>query len=163
KIDDKKDKVTDLPHFNIEGADKLPPAKTGTGVLAFTNCFQIATRDEPMSVQRGTVGSYGKLHGKRGIFDAPYTGDVYIVDAITNTPGAGGGALTTRKGELIGIVGKELSNELTNTWVNYAVPINAKVEVKLAEGMTKTVSILDVVGEKEKYKPIDPKAKEEKG
>ena len=48
----------------------------------------------------------------------------YIVDAIINNPGAAGGVLTTRKGELIGLIGKELRNTLTDTWVNYAMPIN---------------------------------------
>ena len=37
--------------------------------------------------------------------------------------------MTTRKGDLLGLIGKELRNELTNTWINYAVPIGAKVEV----------------------------------
>lgn len=46
-----------------------------------------------------------------------------MVDAITNNPGAAGGALTTRQGELLGIVGKELRNSLSDTWINYAVPI----------------------------------------
>src|SRR5207302_9429304 len=71
----------------------------------------------------GVIAAYSKLHGRRGIFDAPYSGDVYIIDAITNNPGAGGGALTTRKGELLGVIGKELRNSLSDTWINYAVPI----------------------------------------
>ena len=95
----------------------------GTGILAFSNQFQIATRDEPMSVQRGVIAAYSKLYGRIGIFEAPYTGNVYVIDAITNNPGAGGGVITTRKGELLGIIGKELRNELTDTWINYAVPI----------------------------------------
>jgi serine protease Do len=70
------------------------------------------------------VAAYSKLHGRRGIFDAPYTGDVYLLDAVTNNPGAGGGALTTRKGELLGLIGKELRNSLSDTWINYAVPIH---------------------------------------
>ena len=35
------------------------------------------------------------LHGRRGVFDATFTGDVYFVDAITNNPGAAGGVITT--------------------------------------------------------------------
>jgi serine protease Do len=76
-----------------------------------------------MSVQHGVIETYTKLHGRRGIFDAPYTGNVYVLDAITNNPGAGGGALTSRKGELLGILGKEVRNKLSDTWINYAVPI----------------------------------------
>ncbi len=125
KIGDNKIKVEDLPYFDVVEAAKRPPVEPGTGVLAFSNQFQIATRDEPMSVQRGVVASYSKLYGRLGIFEATYKGDVYVVDAITNNPGAAGGALTTRKGELLGLIGKELRNELTNTWINYAIPINA--------------------------------------
>jgi serine protease Do len=119
----KIDKVDDLPFFDVAQAAKAPFAQPGDWVLAFSNQFQIATRDEPMSVQHGVIEAYSKLHGRRGIFDAPYDGDVYIIDAITNNPGAGGGALTTRKGELLGLIGKELRNSLSDTWINYAVPI----------------------------------------
>ena len=94
-------------------------------------------------------GCYGRI----GIFEAPYTGDVYVIDAITNNPGAAGGVLTTRKGELLGLIGKELRNELTDTWINYAMPIDAKIEVHQADDKTVTVSILDLVEKKEKYKP----------
>jgi serine protease Do len=112
-----------LPYFDVYQASKAPLAKAGDWILAFSNQFQIATRDEPLSVQRGVIAAFSKLHGRRGVFDAPYTGDVYVIDAITNNPGAGGGAITTRKGELIGIIGKELRNTLTDTWINYAVPM----------------------------------------
>jgi serine protease Do len=119
----KIDKAEDLPHFDMTKAVKQPRAQLGDLVLAFSNQFEIATRDEPMSVQHGIIAAYSKLHGKRGIFEAPYSGDVYVIDAITNNPGAAGGALTTRKGELIGLLGKELKNGLSNTWINYAIPI----------------------------------------
>ncbi len=46
-----------------------------------------------MSVQRGVVSAFTKMHGRRGVFEFPYTGDVYVVDAITNNPGAAGSAL----------------------------------------------------------------------
>lgn len=120
KIDD--DKLDDLPYFDIAKAAGAPLAQMGDPILGFSNQFQIATRDEPMSVQHGVVAAYSKLHGRKGVFEAPYTGDVYIIDAITNNVGAGGGAITTLKGELIGVVGKELRNVLTDTWINYAVP-----------------------------------------
>jgi serine protease Do len=57
------------------------------------------------------------------MFDAPYQGDVYLIDAVTNNSGAAGGAVTDRRGRLIGLLGKELRNTLSNTWVNYAVPV----------------------------------------
>ena len=46
-----------------------------------------------------------------------------MLDAITNNPGAAGGALTNRNGELAGLLGKELRNSQNGTWLNYAVPI----------------------------------------
>ncbi len=121
----KIDKVDDLDFFDLDKAAKQPLAQTGDWVLGFSNQFHIATRDEPMTVQRGVIAAYSKLSGRRGIFEFPFTGEVYVIDAITNNPGAGGGALTTRKGELLGIIGKELRNTQTDTWMNYAVPIQS--------------------------------------
>src|SRR5262249_18018567 len=54
-----------------------------------------------------------------------------------------------------------LRNELTQTWINYAVPVGAKVDVPLGDGKTVTVSILDLVQKKENYQP--PKSNREKG
>jgi serine protease Do len=137
----KIDKVEDLQFFDVAKAAQTPLAKTGDWILAISNEFNVATRDEPLSVQHGVIAAYSKLHGRKGVFDAPYTGDVYVIDAITNNPGAGGGVITNRKGELIGIIGKELRNSLTNTWINYAVPIQV-----LAKFVTE--------GKAGKYKPI---------
>jgi serine protease Do len=161
KIGSEKDKVEELPYFDVAEAAKRPLAEAGVGVLAFTNLYQIATGDEPLSVQRGVISAYSKLYGKIGIFDAAYTGNVYVIDAITNNPGAAGGVVTNRKGELLGLVGKELRNELTQTWINYATPIGAKVDVPLGNGQTVTVSIVDLVQKKEQYQP--PKSNREKG
>ncbi|OAI51451.1 hypothetical protein AYO44_17125 [Planctomycetaceae bacterium SCGC AG-212-F19] len=147
----------ELPCFDIAESAKRPVAEVGTIVFGFSNQFQIATRDEPMSVQRGTVMAYAKLQGRRGVHEAPYTGDVYVVDAITNNIGAGGGALTNRKGELLGIVGKEIKNTLTDTWINYAVPLQAKVDVQEKEAK-KTITLAEFVtkGMKGEYKQADP-------
>jgi serine protease Do len=163
KIGDNKLKVEDLPFFDAVVAAKRPPVEPGTGVLAFSNQFQIATRDEPMSIQRGVVASFSRLYGRLGIFEATYKGNVYVVDAITNNPGAAGGALTTRKGELLGLIGKELRNELTNTWINYAIPINASITVPQADGKEATVSILDILEKKEQYKPLTPNRNKNEG
>jgi serine protease Do len=163
KIGTDKDPVTDMDYYDVVEAAKRPLATPGTGVLAFSNQFQIATRDEPMSIQRGVVAAYGRLYGRKGIFEATYKGDVYVVDAITNNPGAGGGALTTRKGELLGLVGKELRNELTNTWINYAIPVGAKIDVRQPDDKVVTISILDLVEKKDKYKPVERKERRDGG
>jgi serine protease Do len=160
KVDGKKiDEPTglDLPYFDLAEAAKRPPAQPGDWVLAFTNCFEIAMRDEPISVQRGVVAAYSKLAGRRGIFDFPYTGEVYVVDAITNNPGAAGAPLTDRKGNLLGLVGREIKNRLSETWMNYAIPVGAKVEVKQADNKSVTVSIPEFVelARQGKYKKIE--------
>ena len=140
----KIDKVEELAYFDVAKAAKAPLAQPGDWILAASNQFHIATGDEPISVQRGVIAAYAKVHGRRGVFKAPYQGNVYVLDAITNNPGAGGGALTTRKGELLGIIGKELRNDLTDTWINYAVPIQELARfVELAR--------------QGKYKPVEKK------
>lgn len=144
----------DLEFFDIRKAAEAPLAQPGDWILASSNQFQIATRDEPMTVQRGTIASYTKLHGRRGIFDASFTREVYVIDTIACNPGAAGGALTTRKGELIGIIGKELRNTLSETWINYAVPVQDKAEF-MEDGKKVVRSLADFVdlGMQEKWKP----------
>jgi serine protease Do len=150
---DTKEKL-DLPFFDAIAAAKKPMVRTGTKVLAFSNQFEIATRDEPMSIQRSLIQSITKLQGRRGIHEVTFNGNVYVLDAITNNPGAAGGALTTRDGELLGIVGKELKNELSNTWINYAIPIQTSAEVVELDDKKRTVSIVEIVEKKEKYNPL---------
>jgi serine protease Do len=163
KIGTDKDPVTDLEFYDVFEAARRAVVEPGTGILAFSNEFQIATRDEPMSVQRGVVAAYGRLYGRKGIFEATYKGDVYVIDAITNNPGAGGGVVTNRKGDLLGLIGKELRNELTNTWINYAIPIGARIEVRSADDKVVPVTILDMVEKKERYKPVERKEKRDGG
>jgi len=114
-------KVQDLPFFDLSKAVNV---SVGTRVLGLSNMFKVATGDEPASILHGVVAAKTKLSARRGVFDFPYDGLVYIVDAITNNPGAGGGALITRSGDLVGMIGKELKNRESNTWVNYAYPIS---------------------------------------
>jgi serine protease Do len=152
KIDTKEE--LELPFFDIAAEAKKPLVTPGTSVLAFGNQFKIADRDEPLSVQRGIVAAYTKLQGRRGIHEASFHGNVYVIDAITNNPGAAGGIITTRKGQLLGLIGKELRNELTNTWINYAIPIQTSMEVLEKEGTKRTVTIAEVVEKREGYKVV---------
>ena len=59
---DRKRKVEIEHYFDVVEGDQAARARAGHGVLAFSNQFQIATRDEPMSVQRGVIAAYSKLH-----------------------------------------------------------------------------------------------------
>src|SRR5262245_53967387 len=146
KIDPPDEKLDGLPYFQFDKAAAAPLAEPGDWVLAFSNQFAIATRNEPMSVQRGVIQAHTNLRGRRGIFAAPFGGEVYFIDAIANNPGAAGGAITTRRGELVGIIGRELKNTLSDTWINYAVPVQAKVEAVRDEKKV-TVSLADFVRE----------------
>ena len=112
--------LTDMPFFSLkEAAD----AELGSRVLAVTNLFGIATGNEAPSVQKGSVLAKSDLKERRGRSGVVYQGPIYVVDAMTNNPGAAGGALTDWNGNLVGLVGKELRDQQTNTWLNYAIPV----------------------------------------
>jgi serine protease Do len=113
--------AADLEHFDL---DQSAEASEGTRVLAFSNLFGVATGDEAASVQKGVVSARTNLAARRGAFETPYRGSVYVLDAMTNNPGAAGGALVNYDGRLLGVLGKELRNALNNTWLNYALPVD---------------------------------------
>ncbi len=121
KIKDSDKLLLGLPYFDL--SKPIPEVAPGNWVLALSNLFEIATRDEPVSVQRGVIAAIAPLATRRGADEMNYKGTVYILDAITNNPGSHGGALVNRKGELIGLIGKELRNSQTFTWVNYGMPL----------------------------------------
>jgi len=110
----------EFPYFAVNEAQV---ANMGARVLGFSNMFNVAAGDEPVSVIHGVIASRTNLEARRGAFESPYTGPVYIVDAVTNNSGAAGGVLTTRDGRLLGMIGQELRNSKSNTWVNYAIPV----------------------------------------
>ena len=110
-----------LPFFDLTQAVTVGP---GARVLGFSNAFKVATGDEPVSVIHGVIAAKTSLSARRGAFESPYNGPVYVVDAVTNNSGAAGGVLTTWDGRLVGMIGKELRNTQTNTWLNYVMPIS---------------------------------------
>ena len=149
--------LTDAAFFNVAKLAQRPVAQPGDWVVASANSFEIAMRDEPVTVQRGVVAAVTKLSARRGIFDVTIPGEVYVVDAISNNPGAAGGALTDLAGNLLGIIGREVRNSQTETWVNYAIPLQAKAEIRDGEQM-KTVSVSEFVTQAlaGTYKPARP-------
>jgi serine protease Do len=110
----------ELPHFDLSAAATGGP---GTRVLGFSNMFKVAAGDEPVSVVHGVVTAVTRLTARRGRFEVPYTGPVYVVDAVTNNPGSAGGVLTDYRGQLLGMLGRELRNADSETWINYVIPI----------------------------------------
>lgn len=119
KIDPDKEQ---LPYFKLNQSEAVD---VGTRVLAFSNLFGIATGNESVSMLQGYISAVAPLAARRGGFSTNYRGEVYIVDAATNNPGASGGALVDAHGQLLGMLGKELRSELTGTWLNYALPVSA--------------------------------------
>src|SRR5262245_31545874 len=110
----------DLPCFDLAQAATAGP---GVRVLGFCNMYKVATGDEPVSVLHGVISARTNLTARRGRFEVPYNGPVYVVDAITNNPGSAGGVLTTYDGRLLGMLGRELRNAESNIWINYVIPI----------------------------------------
>ena len=162
KIDADVDK---LPFFEIDKEAAKPMAETGDWILCHSNQFKIGTRSEPMSVQRGDILAVANLKARRGVFDAPFDGIVYFIDTVACNPGAAGGALTTRKGDLLGILGRELKSKLSETWINYAIPINATVEVMQDDGSKQKVDFRRFVreGMEGKYREYTGKKRVKEG
>jgi S1-C subfamily serine protease len=111
--------AAELPFFTI--ADVAPVA-VGTRVLALSNLFGVAVGDERVSVQHGVLTARVPLEARRGGYEVPFPGEVYIVDCTTNNPGAPGGGLIDWKGQLIGMLGKELRSSESGIWLSYAIP-----------------------------------------
>jgi serine protease Do len=115
----------DTPHFNLDEAVELSP---GARVLAVNNMYGVAFGSEAMSVLSGVVSGKTDLSARSGAFETNYRGPVYVLDAMTNNPGAPGGVLTDRRGHLAGLIGKELKNAQTNTLLNFAIPTGELVQ-----------------------------------
>jgi S1-C subfamily serine protease len=110
----------DTPHYYK--VDREPVGHTGDWVLAVSNAYNVASGTEPLSANLGIIAMRGELDTKKRAQDFDVFGDVLMVDAIVANPGAPGGALVTQSGELVGVVGKILEAQTTNTRLNYAVP-----------------------------------------
>jgi serine protease Do len=145
--------AANLPHFDLA---KAVPLTGGTRILALSNLFNVAMGDEPASVQSGTVSVVTRLEGRRGVFETPYHGPIYVLDVATNNPGAAGGALVNLHGELAGLLGKELRNSLNNTWLSYAVPIDQLRESVDDIMAGKSVAFKPLPAEKKPTHPMDP-------
>ena len=106
-------------HFELP---ENPVVLQGDWVLAVGNPYKIAHAEEPLSVNLGIVSMREEIEARHRRAEAPFEGEMILVDAITSNPGAPGGALCALDGRLAGMVGKLLISEETKTRVNYAVP-----------------------------------------
>jgi len=112
--------AADLPAFTLAAdAATRPP---GTRVYALSNMFGVAVGDERVTAQRGVIAAVVPLEARRGAAEAPFRGGVYVLDCTTNNPGSAGGAVIDARGELVGMLGKELRSTAAGIWLNYALP-----------------------------------------
>jgi S1-C subfamily serine protease len=108
-----------LPFFELGTSRAL---KTGDWVIAAANPFKVAEGPEPVSIAVGVLAGRTELAGRRRAQDFAYGGPVLITDMIVATPGSAGGALVDADGRFVGLIGKAVISNLTNTWMNYALP-----------------------------------------
>lgn len=106
--------------------------KTGDWIFVVGNPFKVADGPEPMSVTRGIVADRTILEAVRESRDFPYRGEVILLDAVTSNPGSAGSAVVDMDGRIIGLVGESVTARQTNTFANYAYPIE-EIEAFLAD------------------------------
>ncbi len=106
-------------HFEILEQDA---GEKGDWVVAVCNAFKVADKSEPISATLGVISLRTSIEAMLNRRDVAYRGDLVLIDAIVSNPGAGGGAVVTLDGRLVGMVGKIINSSDTNTRLNYAVP-----------------------------------------
>lgn len=109
--------------FPFVDLSETSAADVGDTVLTFSNMFHVATGNEPVSVVHGIVAARVPLRAGQGRWDFPLRKPVLIIDAVTNNSGAAGGLVTLTDGTPAGLTGREIRHRESNTWVNYAVPL----------------------------------------
>ncbi len=117
-----KVEATDLPAFERGDSTAL---QVGDALLAAANPFKVAGGPEPVSVVLGVFSGRTQLQARKRTREVDYDGDVLLTDMIISTPGSAGGALVDLRGRLVGLIGKPLTSTRTNTWLNYALPVEA--------------------------------------
>lgn len=122
----------ELPAFALGEQGRAP---IGTRIFALSNLFGVAVGDERVSAQHGVIAAVMPLAARRGAFEVPFQGDVYLLDCTTNNPGSPGGAVVDWEGRLLGMLGKEVRAAAAGTWLNYAIPAD-----ELARGYRDIIS-----------------------
>lgn len=122
RVGDGDTRAATSPEDKPQSGMRLVPS--GTRIFALSNLFGVATGDERVSVQQGVVSTIVPLEARRGAYEAPYSGDVYILDCTVNNPGSPGGVIVDLDGNAIGMLGKELRARENGIWLNYALPID---------------------------------------
>lgn len=125
----RRDRRLQLAYLQIEGEtpdyfqlSDQAIGDQGDWVVAISNAFKVADKSEPLSVMLGVISLRTSIDAKLNDRDVAYSGPLVLIDAITSNPGAAGGAVVNREGQLVGMIGKIIDSTDTNTRLNYAVP-----------------------------------------
>lgn len=113
--------ATGLPYFAPGDVASLEP---GDWLCAVGNPFKVADGAEPLSYIAGTFAGRARLSGRHRTQDFPYTGAALLTDMVISTPGFPGGAVLDARGNWVGLIGMPVIGHLTNTWINYALPVD---------------------------------------
>ncbi|MDA7901464.1 S1C family serine protease [Mariniblastus sp.] len=131
----KRDRETQLSLLKIQAdtpsffeLSEESVGEKGDWVIALSNAFKVADKDEPVSAMLGVISLRTTMEARLTKRDVAYRGELVLIDAITSNPGASGGAVVTPRGNLVGIVGKIINSSETNTRLNYAVPSSVLFE-----------------------------------
>ena len=131
----KRDKQTQLALLQLglpaDSGAVFSPAPLGTTdeliagdwLVTASNAFDVASPGEPVSITLGLLGGRIALDARRGNQPYAYSGTALLLDAVSSNPGAAGGGVFNLDGELVGLLGKTVTSNLTNTFVNYAIPV----------------------------------------
>lgn len=115
-----------LAHFDLgcdpAGIVEPDPLRPGDWLLVAGNPFKVADGAELASLAHGVFSTRIRLDARRAAKDFPYHGDVLVIDAITGNPGAAGSAVVDLEGRFVGLIGREVTSNLTHTHLNYAIP-----------------------------------------
>jgi len=106
-------------HFSL---DVEADYRQGDRIVAMSNAFRVADKQEPVSAWLGIVSLPTSIDARLNDRDIAYQGELILIDSITSNPGAAGGAVVALDGNLIGVIGKVIESSETNTRLNYAVP-----------------------------------------
>ena len=111
---------TETPEY-FELSEKSIGEK-GDWVVALSNAFKVADKQEPLSATLGVISLRTELEARLTKRDVAYKGELVLIDAIVSNPGAAGGAVLNIEGDVVGMIGKVINSSETNTRLNYAVP-----------------------------------------
>ena len=115
----------------------------GDWVVALSNAFKVADKQEPLSATLGVISLRTELEARLTKRDVAYKGELVLIDAIVSNPGAAGGAVLNIEGEVVGMIGKVINSSETNTRLNYAVPNTFLAEFVAGKQTTKIAEVTE--------------------